>query len=1163
LKLLRCISLFFPLFLACYAGNAQLPSPATPASNLRTKTIALSADSVLLDTLSIVPQTFSIAHVGDSLYRLDFVRAILYWKQKPALDSVQVTYRVFPYRLNATVQRLSFDSVMNNFYTKPFEFNNNKNGANGLFDFGNIQYNGSFGRGLSFGNNQDAVVSSNFQLQLNGMLGDSIEVAAALTDNNLPIQADGTTQQLNEFDQVFLQFKKKDWQLNLGDIDLRQNDMYFLNFYKRLQGISFQTSNQITPTVRSNTLVSGSIAKGKFTRNIFQGLEGNQGPYRLTGANNEVFFIVLPGTERVFIDGELLQRGEDGDYVINYNTAEVTFTPRRMITKDSRIQIEFEYADRNYLNANLYLNETVAVNKKLKIRLGLFNNSDAKNSSINQVLDARQKQTLFEAGDSINQAFYPTAVLDTFSATGVYYERLYDSTSLPADSFYQYTAEPTSAVYSLAFTDVGAGSGNYVADFNGANGKVYRYVKPVDGIKQGQYEPVTLLVTPKKQQLLTLGADYQIDKSNAVKAEVAMSNYDVNTFSPKGGGDDQGGAAKFQYTNTTLLNAAKGLQLTSGIDYEHVQQKFKPLERIRSVEFTREWGLPLVLEPATETITRLSTNLQNKANQGLSYQFLSYQRSDNYKGFQNILQQNSDWKGWMLNNRLALTNFNTSQNKGYFFRPVIDVSKQLKRFRNLRTGFRYALEQNNVKEKSYDSLNLTSFSFDTYTAYLKTDETKKNQYGLTLFTRADKYPYGKTLVKGDRSYNVTVQSELLKSEKHQFLFNTTYRKLVVYDTLVSSQKDDETVLGRAEYRVNEFHGFITGNVFYELGTGQEQRKDFAYLEVPAGQGQYIWNDYDSNQIQSLNEFEIAVFQDQARFIRILVPTNEYIKANYTTFNYSFTFNPRTLFGKKESSRISKFAARFNWQTSMQKSKKSIAKVAIELNPFKYELQDTALLTLNTSLLNTLSFNRFSQKWGLDISNLQNTGKALLTYGYESRKLIDWQAKVRWNISTAFTFELNKRWGENALYTPSFDNRNYQLKTYAVEPRLVFVNRTVFRLQTGYKYEQKKNNPLYGGETSASNAVTVETKYNVLQNSSINGRFTYNNISYHKLEDTPANATVSYIMLDALLPGNNFLWSLDFTKRLMKNIELNFQYEGRKPSETKTIHTGRASIRALF
>jgi hypothetical protein len=1133
-----------------------------PASNLRLKTIAITGDSLLLDSLSIVPQTFSIPHVSDSAYQLDFVHAVLYWKSKPSIDSVQITYRVFPYKLNAVVQRLHYDSVMNNFYTAPFQFNNNAAAAKGLFDFGAIQYNGSFGRGLAFGNAQDAVISSNFQLQLNGMLGDSIELAAALTDNNLPVQPDGTTQQLNEFDQVFLQFKKQHWQLNLGDIDVRQNEMYFLNFYKRLQGISFQTSNRIAPNVASNTLVSGSVAKGKFTRNVFQGLEGNQGPYRLTGANNEFFFIVLPGTERVFIDGQLLQRGEDADYIINYSTAEVTFMPRRMITKDSRIQIEFEYADRNYLNANLYLHETVEIDKKLTLRLGLFTNRDAKNSSINQVLDVRQKQALFEVGDSINRAFYPTAVKDTFSTGGIFYEMVYDSTGFETDSFYQYTTSPAGEVYSLSFADVGAGRGNYMPDFNGANGKVFRYIKPVAGVKQGQYEPVMLLVTPKKQQLLSLGADYEINKNNKLKAEVAVSSYDVNTFSPKDGGDDRGGAAKLQYTHTTTLSAAKGLQLVSGVDYEYVHQKFKPLERIRNVEFTREWGLPLVLQQATENILRFTTNLRNKKAQGLGYQYMTYQRSDGYKGFQNIIEQSALLKGWTMNNRFAITSFNAASEKGVFIRPVTDISKQLQKLWNLRTGFRYALEKNHVAEKRFDSLSRASFSFDTYSVYLKTDETKRNTYGVTFFTRTDKYPYGKELLKGDRSYNVNVQSELQKNEKHQFFFNASYRKLIVYNKTVSLQKEDNTALGRTEYRINEWKGFVTGNVLYELGTGQEQRKDFAYLEVPAGQGQYTWNDYDTNNVQSLNEFELAAFQDQARFIRILIPTNEFVKANYTTFNYSFAFNPRTLFSKKEASKVSRFAGRLNWQTSMQKNKKSVAKEAIEANPFKYNLKDTALLTLNTSVLNTLSFNRFSQKWGLDVSNLQNTGKALLTYGYESRKLVDWQVKLRWNIR-AVTFDLINKWGENALYTPSFENRNYEIRLYAVEPRLLFVNCTVFRLQTGYKYEAKKNSAAYGGETSSSNAVSAETKYNVLQNSSINARFTYNNIRYQALSGKPANSTVSYIMLDGLLPGNNFLWSVDFTKRLMKSIELNFQYEGRKPGEARTVHVGRAAVRALF
>ena len=583
IRLLLCCTLLFCVVVA----GAQL-QPPQPASNLRYKTVAVQADSLVLDTLSIVPGTVRIADVPDSQYVVETVPAILRWKLKPTGDSVRIVYRVFPFKLNAVAQRMSYDSLARYSALTPFVFNSGsddpvESGNRRLINFGNLEYNGSFGRELSVGNAQDAIVNSNFQLQLNGFLGDSIEIAAAITDNNIPIQPDGTTQQLNEFDQVYLQFKKRGWQLALGDIDLRQKELYFLNFYKRLQGISFANTSRIGPKSTSTTLVSGSVAKGRFTRNVFDGLEGNQGPYRLTGANNEFFFIVLAGTERVFIDGVLLQRGEDQDYVINYNTAEITFTPRRLITKDSRIQVEFEYADRNFLNSNLYLSQGVQVGNKLKLKLGAFQNSDARNSQINQVVDARQRQFLYNIGDSIQKAFYPTATEEVYSRDRLLYEKVYVNNAGGTDSFYRFTTDSLLARYAVNFTEVGVGQGDYVQDLNSANGKVFKYLPPVNGIRQGSYLPVTRLVTPKKQQLISLGADYQIDKANSVKTEVALSTFDANTFSDKGNGDDQGGAARIQYSNQSYLSQSKGLQLTTNVDYEYVQQKFRPLERLRYV----------------------------------------------------------------------------------------------------------------------------------------------------------------------------------------------------------------------------------------------------------------------------------------------------------------------------------------------------------------------------------------------------------------------------------------------------------------------------------------------------------------------------------------------------------------------------------------------------
>lgn len=1157
---LRRIWLFLVPLMMTLAGLAQ-----APASNLRHKVVAVAADSVRLDTLSIIPETFSVKDISASDYRLDFINSTLHWIAKPASDSVSISYRVFSFKLNPVVQRIKADSVINSMAIAPYVFNNElTDEQKAIFNFGTLKAEGSFGRQLAFGNSQDAVLNSTLNLQLNGLLGDSIELLAAITDNNIPIQPDGTTQQLNEFDQVFLQFKKRNWQLNLGDIDIRQNKSYFLNFYKRLQGISLQTINKVSSNAELTSLVSGSIAKGKFTRNIIQALEGNQGPYRLTGANNEFYFIVLANTERVFLDGQLLQRGEDQDYVINYNTAEVTFTPKRMITKDSRIQIEFEYADRNYLNANFYVSEELDINRKLKIKIGAFGNTDAKNSQINQELDAAQTQFLANLGDSTHQAYYSSAVVDTFSADKILYQKIYYNTNTGIDSFYQYSTDPVVAKYSLSFADVGYGNGNYVPDFNGANGKVYKFVSPAGGVRLGNYEAVTVLVTPKKQQLVNLGIDYAVTKNTMIRSEVAMSNYDVNTFSAINDGDDNGFAARVQVNNTKRLREKNNLQLLTSLDYEYVQSKFKPLERLRTVEFSRDWGLSLFVKPETENIIRASAAIKNKMNNGFTYRFTNYKRGDTYNGFQNAVHQVTDWKGWLFNNEILITNFDSLNNQGIFWRPTFDLSKQFKRIKNYRVGVRYAEEQNTVRDKVTDSIVPQAFSFDSYSVYLKSDEAKKNRYGVTFFTRSDKYAYGKSFIRGDRSLNLNLQAELLANVKRQFYLNTTFRKLTVLNSTVSKQAEDETILGRAEYVMNEFKGLLTGNVLYELGAGQEQKRDFTYVEVPAGTGQYAWIDYNNDGVQQLNEFELAAFPDQAKFLRILIPTNEFIKANYITFNYSLSINPRSLMTKSDLRGIKQFISRLTINTSLQISKKSIAEGNFEFNPFKYDLSDTALVTLNRILANTVSYNRFSSKWGIDVSNVRNNGKALLTYGYESRQLRDWTAKVRWNLSRSLTLQLNGKQGINSLFIPNvqFDNRNYDLDIKSVEPMLTFINGTTFRIAAGYEYEEKVNLPQYGGEKSSSHSINLESKYNVLQNSFVTGKFTFNDIDFISKNGT-ATTTVSYIMLEGLLPGKNYLWTITLTKRLLNNLELNFQYDGRKPASSKTVHIGKASLTALF
>lgn len=120
-------------------------------SNLRTKNISTKSTQVKLDSLSIFPNTIRVENTQPDQYTVDPVNAVLMWINRPLTDSVKISYRVFPYKLNAVTQHFNFDSIRNNFLLeKPYVFRYGNKQAPGIFDFGNINYNGSFGRGISF-----------------------------------------------------------------------------------------------------------------------------------------------------------------------------------------------------------------------------------------------------------------------------------------------------------------------------------------------------------------------------------------------------------------------------------------------------------------------------------------------------------------------------------------------------------------------------------------------------------------------------------------------------------------------------------------------------------------------------------------------------------------------------------------------------------------------------------------------------------------------------------------------------------------------------------------------------------------------------------------------------------------------------------------------------
>jgi len=177
---------------------------------------------------------------------------------------------------------------------------------------------------------------------------------------------------------------------------------------------------------------------------------------------------------------------------------------------------------------------------------------------------------------------------------------------------------------------------------------------------------------------------------------------------------------------------------------------------------------------------------------------------------------------------------------------------------------------------------------------------------------------------------------------------------------------------------------------------------------------------------------------------------------------------------------------------------------------------------------------------------------------ETRTLREITNRLRLNFNKHFASQLNLRIIKNQLQTPSFGNRNFNIDQLTAEPVVSYQQSTKYRFSFSYKYEGKDNRD-GAKERATIHSLIAEARYNVLSSSTVNGRFQFSTINF----TGQTNTTVAFIMLDALLPGKNYLWNLDFTKRLANNMEINFRYEGRKPGTGRTIHTGTAGVRALF
>ncbi|TNF29651.1 MAG: hypothetical protein EP314_02440, partial [Bacteroidetes bacterium] len=1125
------------------------PSFGQSLSNLRSSSITLNSDTVVLDTLSIVPSSFSITQDGvpvdASRYQLLWYSAQLVVDSALQNSTVVANYRVFP-TLYSTKTFNKDPSLIRNMRDEPqnpFSYTVKPGTAQELFDLGTLSKSGSISRGVTIGNNQDLGVSSSLNLNLSGQLTPKIGIRAAITDNNIPFQPEGNTQQLQDFDQIYIQLYTDETELTAGDFRIETPNSYFMSFMKRAQGLSIKHRFNIQRKKVQNDVPgslevkgSGALSRGKFSRQIIQGVEGNQGPYRLRGAENESFIIVIAGTERIYIDGELLTRGQEHDYVIDYNTAEVTFTSKRLITKDSRIIVEFQYSERNYSRSLFHVGTDFEKNR-LKVRFNLYSEQDGRNGILNGDLSSEQLQLLQDIGDSVDLAIIPSIDSVGFSNDQVRYLKR-DTTvtvgGVPVfvPEIFVYSINPDSAFYQVRFADVGVGNGDYVQIQSTANGRVYQWVAPdsITGARKGRYIPAQRIITPKMNQLYTLAAEYKVGKNGNVMVEGALSNTDLNRFSSADNKDNLGYGVKMKYDHLIPLDDSARWALKTGVEFENINQHFRPIERFRTVEFDRDWNLRDQNQFTDQYISAAKLGFVRKDVADVEYTFRSFLNQTLFEAYQNALDARVNHKGFRFTLNSSHIFSNGQEVKNRFGRFTAGAEQKLKW---LVVGATNIFEDNRFRDAATDTLTQLSYRWNDAKAYVKSPDGWKNRYSVFYQRRDDWLPSSNELRYSSVGESAGISGELARNPNSVFKATVTYRKLTVRDTTLSTNRPDNTLVNRLEYNLKVFKGAITSSTFYEVGSGLESKKEFIYVEVPAGQGAYSWLDQNGNGIKELNEYVQAVYQDTARYIRVFTPTNDFTKVYTTQFNEVINLNPRAVWGGKTGFR--KFISRFSDQLVYRIDRKTQRNSLLAaFDPFFSTVTDSTLVTLTSSLRNTFFFNRSSSTVGADYTFADNRTKVFLANGFENRTTTSHKLNVRWNFAKMFTLTAEGEYGWRSTLSDFFSTNNYDIVFYVVNPTLVFQPGTKWRVRGQFKYTDKTNRLAEGGTQQAIlRDAGLEGKYNLLQRGSINATFNFISITY----DGSTGNTVEFELLEGLKAGFNYTWSLFFQMRLGKNMQV--------------------------
>lgn len=1131
--------ILFCLLLSCCGLQAQ--QIETP---YKTRKIIATRDTIRIDSVSVNSSFFKLLNANEepidsTFYNIDFQKGTLVFKDNYPFttDTLTVRFLKFPKALTKTYSIYDESRVVKSETGQYNLYRISRDPFKKFIPFDGLNTSGSITRGITVGNNQNAVVNSNLDLQITGKISDKVSLRASIQDSNIPLQDSGYSQKLDEFDQIFIELFSDKWSIRAGDLFLENRKSRFINFNKKVQGLS-TNFNFGKEGNKTNVFASAALVRGQYAKSSFVGQEGNQGPYKLRGSNGELFILVVSGSERVYVNGILLKRGENNDYIIDYNAGEIIFTSLFPITSEMRINIEYQFSDRNYSRFVTYFGASHE-RDSWSIGSNVYSESDLKNQSLQQNLSAEQAQILINAGDDNNQMVAPSAYLDEYSENKVLYKKVV----VDGLETFVYSNDPNEVLYNVKFSLVGEKQGNYELTTGTAIGKIYQYIAPIGGIKQGNYEPIVRLIAPTKIQIATVFGKFNPSEKTTVDFEAAISNNDLNLFSSIDDNDNQGLAGKI---NAKQRVFTRKWQMDAFANYQFVQKEFRTIERLYTIEFDRDWNLTLPTGNQSFLVSGLQFNLPEKGL--LTYQLENLNFSNSFNGNRHSIIGAFKLNQWNIQNKSSLMNSDGTTARSKFLRHQ---SQAKFHFKKNWIGGSLRAENNQEKIKASGLLSALSQRFLEYGGFVGRGDSTKVFMELGYLHRTNDSLQSGKLQRVNVSQSYYLKSKLIQNEKSDLSVFVNYRNLK-YEDLTRGK--EPSLNSRVLYNDRFFDQLIQTTTAYETTSGKIAQQEFTYLEVEPGQGVYAWNDYNGNGIQELQEFEIAPFPDQAKYVRVFLPNQIFVKTHQNKFSESVTLNPNQW---QNEGGLKQFLSHFYNQTSYLIDRKTKRESDnFDLNPFSNAREN--LLGLSTSYRNSFFYNRGKQKHSVTYTYLKNRAKNLLSIGSQESKNSSHQWQYSHLYKKFWLLDLSGKTVKTIAVVENYASRDYTIDGYQLAPKISYLFSQNASWDLFYEYQEKKNK-IGDLETLKQTRLGTSFTYASSKKLTMNGEFSL----YENTFEGNALSPVAFQMLEGLQPGQNMTWRLLIQKNLTDYLDININYQGRKSETSQTIHNGNIQLRAYF